>query len=199
MMSYFGHMIPTCLKIYRLLHHRWRPQYPICHVVVCLARNIGCARGLLVMCCPCGASFKNHYSDVIMITMAFKITSLTIVNWTVYSGAEGAKTSKLRIIGLCAENSPVSGEFPAQRASNAENVSIWWRHHGTVLGDQERKFSQITPAVFRVAFSPKPIRQLIYLRGKSKKLFTYSLGSIMCCFQQQSELICPHALVIHLT
>ena len=25
--------------------------------------------------------------------------------------------------------SPVTGEFPAQRASNAENVSIWWRHH----------------------------------------------------------------------
>ena len=23
--------------------------------------------------------------------------------------------------------------FPAERASNAENVSIWWRHHG--LGD----------------------------------------------------------------
>ena len=23
------------------------------------------------------------------------------------------------------------GEFPAQRASNAENVSIWWRHHGS--------------------------------------------------------------------
>ena len=26
-------------------------------------------------------------------------------------------------------NSPVTGEFPAQRASNKENVSIWWRHH----------------------------------------------------------------------
>ena len=26
-------------------------------------------------------------------------------------------------------NSPVPGEFPTQRASNAENVSIWWRHH----------------------------------------------------------------------
>ena len=25
---------------------------------------------------------------------------------------------------------PVTGEFPAQRAGNAENVSIWWRHHG---------------------------------------------------------------------
>ena len=27
------------------------------------------------------------------------------------------------------DNSPVTGEFPAQRASNAENVSIWGRHH----------------------------------------------------------------------
>ena len=24
------------------------------------------------------------------------------------------------------------GEFPAQRASDAENVSIWWRHHGYI-------------------------------------------------------------------
>ena len=39
------------------------------------------------------------------------------------------KTSKLRVTGLCARNSPVTGEFPAQRASDAENVSIWWRHH----------------------------------------------------------------------
>ena len=36
---------------------------------------------------------------------------------------------KFRVTGLCAGNSPVAGEFPAQRASNAENVSIWWRHH----------------------------------------------------------------------
>ena len=39
------------------------------------------------------------------------------------------KTSKLRVTGLCAGKSPETGEFPAQRASNAENVSIWWRHH----------------------------------------------------------------------
>ena len=39
------------------------------------------------------------------------------------------KTWKLRITGLCAGNSPGTGEFPAQMASNAENVSIWWRHH----------------------------------------------------------------------
>ena len=39
------------------------------------------------------------------------------------------KTSKLRVTGLCAGNSPGTGEFPAQMASNAENVSIWWYHH----------------------------------------------------------------------
>ena len=42
------------------------------------------------------------------------------------------KTSKPRVTGLCAGNSPVTGEFPAQRASNAEDVSIWWRHHVTI-------------------------------------------------------------------
>ena len=39
------------------------------------------------------------------------------------------KTLKLCVTGLCAGNSPVTGEFPAQMASNAKNVSIWWRHH----------------------------------------------------------------------
>ena len=38
-------------------------------------------------------------------------------------------TSKLRVTGLCEGNSPETSEFPAQRASNAENVSIWWRNH----------------------------------------------------------------------
>ena len=37
----------------------------------------------------------------------------------------------LRVIGLCAANLTVTGEFPAQKASNAEDVSIWWRHHDT--------------------------------------------------------------------
>ena len=40
------------------------------------------------------------------------------------------KTSKLRIAGLGEGNPPVTDGFPSQRASNAENVSIWWRHYG---------------------------------------------------------------------
>ena len=39
------------------------------------------------------------------------------------------KISKLRNTDLFEGNSPVTGEFNAQMASNAENVSIWWRHH----------------------------------------------------------------------
>ena len=45
-------------------------------------------------------------------------------------GRRSKKTSKLRVNGLCGGNSPVTGEIPAQRASNEGNVSIWWRHHG---------------------------------------------------------------------
>ena len=51
------------------------------------------------------------------------------------------KTSKPRVTGLCAGNSPVTGEFPAQRACDAENVSIGWRHH--VLWSGPHSSSQI--------------------------------------------------------
>ena len=37
--------------------------------------------------------------------------------------------SKLRVTGFCEGNPPVTDGFPSQRASNKENVSIWWRHH----------------------------------------------------------------------
>ena len=41
------------------------------------------------------------------------------------------KTSRLRVTGLCAGNSPLTDEFLAQKASNAENVSSWWRHYAS--------------------------------------------------------------------
>ena len=71
-----------------------------------------------------------HYSDGIMSPTASQITGLAIDYSIVYSGNRSKKTSKLCSTGLCAGNSPETGEFPAQMASNAENVSIWWRHHG---------------------------------------------------------------------
>ena len=60
-----------------------------------------------------------------MSSMASQITRVSIV----YSAVCSKKISKLGVIGFYEGNSPVTGEFPAQRASDAENVSIWWRHH----------------------------------------------------------------------
>ena len=53
------------------------------------------------------------------------------------------KTSKVRVTGLCAGNSP---------ASNAENVSIWWRHHvwDEFLVDPYDPFPHLLDAIFPV-------------------------------------------------
>ena len=64
-----------------------------------------------------------------MGTMASQITSLTIVLLNRLFRRRPKKAPKLRVTGLCAANSPLTGEFPAQMASNAENVSIGWHHH----------------------------------------------------------------------
>ena len=68
-----------------------------------------------------------------MDMMASQITSINIVYSTIYSDADQEKSSKLLVTGLCAGSSPIAGEFPAQMASNAENVFIWWRHHGILM------------------------------------------------------------------
>ena len=65
-----------------------------------------------------------HYGDVIMDAIASQITSLTIVYSIVYSDADQRKHQSSASLAF------VPGEFPAQMASYAENVSIWWRHHG---------------------------------------------------------------------
>ena len=100
-----------------------------------------------------------------MSAMASQITSFTIVYSSVYSGADKIKTSKLRDIGLCAGNSPVTGEFPAQKASDAENASIWWRHH--VL------------AIFRGIYTwPHKEPQLCSILWLSLQLTIYRMDSI---------------------
>ena len=60
-------------------------------------------------------SVSNHHPHDCLLNRLFRLRS--------------KKSSKLRVTGLCAGNSPGTGEFPAQMASYAANVSIWWRHH----------------------------------------------------------------------
>ena len=62
-----------------------------------------------------GDSVSNHQPHDCLLNRSFRCRS--------------KRTSKLRVTGLCAGNSPGTGEFPAQMASYTENVSIWWRHH----------------------------------------------------------------------
>ena len=84
------------------------------------------------------SNFKNHvlpelfaqYNDVIMGAMASQITSLMIVYSTVYSDSDQRKHQSSVSLACVRGNSPVTGELPEQMASNAENVVIWWRHHG---------------------------------------------------------------------
>ena len=71
-----------------------------------------------------GMADFDHYNDVIMDTMASQITRLMTVYLSVYLRCKSKKPTKLRVTGLCAENSPVTDEFPAQRASSTEDVSI---------------------------------------------------------------------------
>ena len=78
--------------------------------------------------------------------MASQITSLRIVYSTVYSGTD--KTSKLRVTGLCAGNSPGTSEFPVQKASKVENVSIWWRHHAQPQHDKAQQRRAILSGVW---------------------------------------------------
>ena len=62
--------------------------------------------------------------------VASQITSLTIVYSTVYSGVDQRKHQRSALLAFVRRIHPsVTGEFPAQKASNAENISIWWRHH----------------------------------------------------------------------
>ena len=59
------------------------------------------------------------------------------------------KTSKLRVTGLCARNSPVTDEFHIQKASFAENVSIWWRHHVVCVYDGFGKIYLVEMMIYR--------------------------------------------------
>ena len=62
--------------------------------------------------------------------------------------------------GLCAGNSPGTGEFPAQKASNAENVSIWWRHH-------EMKFESKYFFFFKYSFENIASKMLAFCLGSN--------------------------------
>ena len=81
---------------------------------------------ITVIVFPCWRLDSLHYSDVIMGAIAYQVTSLTIVYSTVYSDADQRKHQSFASLAF------VRG-FHRGPGSNAENISIWWRHHGIPL------------------------------------------------------------------
>ena len=113
--------------------------------------------------------------------------------------AQIKETSKLCFTDLCVGNSPVTGEIPAQRASNAENVSILWRHHGMcssmckrLLSTERRRLSPyqgLFTSFFDIRYHfiekiyiPKP------LIGRSDFVYIYQLikKNFVSCTQESS-------------
>ena len=76
-----------------------------------------------------GEGYLCHYGDVIKSVIASQITNLAIVYSTIYSDADERKHQSSASLAFVRGISPGTGEFPTQMASNAENASIWWRHH----------------------------------------------------------------------
>ena len=115
-----------------------------------------------------------HYSDVITNTISNHQRLECILNRLFRPTSK--KMTKLYVTALCEGNSAVTGEFPSQMASNAENVSIWWRHN-----------------VFSLAHVRMP-GQRVYSKHA---IITYLLCVYMKC-QQTHKNICNLKFIIPL-
>ena len=71
---------------------------------------------------------RSHYDDVSWTLCILKSPINQKFVWQLTPNPN-KETSKSALLAHCAENSPVTGEFPAQRASDAEKASTWGRHH----------------------------------------------------------------------
>ena len=72
-----------------------------------------------------------HCGDVIMGAIASQITSLTIVYSTIYSDADQRKHQSSASLAFV---------WRIHRDRNAENVSIWWRHHENSMSWSHNRF-----------------------------------------------------------
>ena len=113
------HRIPTFLWFDGKTIFEWHPKEPrrLQHWEKCIPWQITCTTTSTPLRWRHNdhAGVSNHQPPGCLLNRLFRRKS--------------KKTSKLRVTGLCAGNSPGTGEFSAQMASYAENVSIWWRHH----------------------------------------------------------------------
>ena len=116
-----------------------------------------------------------HYNDVIMSAMASQVTGVSSVCSSVCSGADQGKHQSSASLALFEGNPLVTDGFPSQRASNAENVSIWWRHHITTTTGCRTIID-----FFTTYFSKTRFETVVYTRlvsfGNQKCLYNKKFG-----------------------
>ena len=118
-----------------------------------------------------------HCSDVTMSAMVSQITGVSIVCSTVCSGADQRKHQSSALVAFV--NPPLTDGVPSQRASNAKNVSIWWRHHVNI-------------AIFSIQFGNEcqtTYSSDVYVECRVKVNVGSSLMSPDCCSLMMSEII----------
>ena len=161
-MDTFSVLLALCVSPVKSPHKgQWRGALILCLICAWIngwvnngeADDLRCHRthyDVIVMCYARMMRTCNTENDILWSTVSFTQIGWLSVRWRHNDHAgvsnhqphgcllnrlfrrKSKKTSKLCVTGLCAGNSPGTGEFPAQMASYAENVSIWWRHHGHV-------------------------------------------------------------------
>ena len=93
-----------------------------------------------------------------MTVMASQTTGVSIVCSTVCAGANQRKHQSSASLALWGE-STADRWFPSQRASNAENVSIWWRHHDNHKSIMVKDVFIVFILLLSSWFRTSPIRQ----------------------------------------
>ena len=127
-----------------------------------------------------------------MSAMVSRITDVSIVHSTVRSRNKLKGISKLRVSGLSEGISLVTGEFQAQRASNAENVFIWWRHH--VLFTLVRQFGATSKELSNKIFHQNAsllndwFASSIFFVSFYTKWMIYKCVSCVCYFSSLSQI-----------
>ena len=119
-----------------------------------------------------------------MGVIASQITSLTIVYSVVYSGADQRKQQSSASLAFV-RGFTVTGEFPAQMAGNAENVSIWWRHHeGSMLwSDLPDILKILAHSVYSKAGIVSPLNEIsLKYMGQYQIVVHFGYGSTMKYF-----------------
>ena len=115
-----------------------------------------------------------------MSATASQITCVSSVCLTVYADIDQRKhQSTASLTGLFEGNPIVSGGSPSQTTKDAENVSIWWRHHynmkvstgkGFIVSDiKQLDQLYITSIPFNI--TGVPMNKDIYFLMKMRRLF----------------------------